>query len=142
MGMFDWYKKVLSEYANFQGRATRNEFWWFYLVNILIVFGLMFLAGILLALLFDSGGMASVAMIPYGLLVLYGLAIFIPTLAVIVRRLHDVGKSGWFYLISIIPLIGAIILIVFLAQPSEPNANKWGPVPGSEGSIGDGLVDF
>ena len=74
---------------------------------------------------------------------IYSLATIIPSLAVAIRRLHDVGQSGWFALISLVPLVGGIILLVFLAKESQPQTNKWGPVPGhSSSAMEDSLVDF
>ena len=94
----EWYLKVMKQYADFNGRARRKEYWMFLLFNIIFA---------LVAMLVDNLlGMRINEQIPYGYLyLLYGLATFIPGIAVGVRRLHDVGKSGWFLLIPIYNLI-------------------------------------
>ena len=126
--MIDWWKKVVIEnYANFEGRARRSEYWYFVLANILLYLSIVFL-GVLLAFIPYIGFISSTFVILY---VVLALGLFIPSLAVVVRRLHDTGKSGWFYLINFIPL-GGIVLLVFLCQDSEPGSNKWGPNPKEE----------
>ena len=110
-----WYLLVLKKYAVFSGRASRKEFWMFYLFN--IIFAIV--AGILDYILGTRGLFSS----------LYNLAVFIPELAVTVRRLHDVGKSGWMLLILLIPIIGVIWLLVLLVTDSNPGENKYGPNP-------------
>lgn len=85
----------------------------------------------------------SAMMIGLGLLGILVLGIIIPSLAVIVRRLHDTGKSGWWYLISFIPF-GSIVLLIFFCLDSEPGTNKWGPNPkmlNSSPNITDQLID-
>lgn len=120
--MINWYKKVVFEnYANFKGRARRSEYWYFALGNLILLF---------IAAVIDNVAGINFAPIPYGpiyLLVL--LANFIPSLAVAVRRLHDVGKSGWFYFIILIPFIGAIWLLVLFFTEGERNTNQYGPDP-------------
>ncbi|MEO0038892.1 MAG: hypothetical protein RIQ59_2103 [Bacteroidota bacterium] len=120
--MINWYKKVVFEnYANFSGRARRSEYWYFALMN-LIVLAVAAVLDNLLGLTFG--------ILPYGYLYLFcALAVFIPGLAVAVRRLHDVGKSGWFYFIVLIPLAGAIWLLVLFCTEGEPNENKYGANP-------------
>jgi len=96
---------IQKNYANFNGRATRSEYWWFLLFQILAIF---------VALLISPA--------------LYGfvwLGLFVPSLAVTVRRLHDVNKSGWFYLFVLIPLIGPILLIVWLCSGSVNKGNRF-----------------
>jgi uncharacterized membrane protein YhaH (DUF805 family) len=115
-----WYLEVLKNYAVFSGRARRTEFWMFILVNILVT--------MLLAFVDSSLGMT----VSYGvgtLSSLYGLAVLIPSIAVAVRRLHDTGRSGWWWLISLVPFIGIIVLLVFAAQDSQPSNNKYGVNP-------------
>lgn len=117
----NWYFKVLEQYADFSGRARRKEYWIFALLNIIFA---------MTATLLDNLFGITFREIPYGpLYVLYGLAVFIPGLAVLVRRLHDSGRSGWMVLITLIPLIGAIWMLVLLVTDSEPGTNKWGPNP-------------
>jgi uncharacterized membrane protein YhaH (DUF805 family) len=106
---------VLKNYAGFSGRARRTEYWMFALFNFIITAVL------------DLIGMAVKLGTYLGLI--YGLLVLIPGLAVGVRRLHDTGRSGWWLLIAIIPIIGAIILIVFMVMDSEPGDNKYGPNP-------------
>lgn len=119
----NWYLKVWQQYADFSTRARRQEYWMFVLINFLIVMGLYIVSFLLL--MTES----SLAFLMTGIILIYGLATFIPSLAVAARRLHDTGKSGWWLLISLIPLIGAIILLVFLLTDSQPGDNKWGPNP-------------
>lgn len=126
----NWYLKVLKQYADFKGRARRKEYWYFILFNgifALIAMGLDNLLGIT----FSSYNRN----LFYGYLyVLYGLIVFIPSLAVVVRRLHDVGKSGWWYLIVLIPVIGAFIILYYMIKDSEPGTNKWGENPKGVGA--------
>lgn len=115
-----WYLKVLRQYADFTGRARRTEYWMFTLVSVVISVVLAVLDTVLGSSL--SGGI--------GLLSgLYGLAVLLPSLAVGARRLHDIGQTGWWLLIGIIPLIGTIVLIVFFATEGDRQANTYGPDP-------------
>lgn len=117
----NWYLKVLKQYADFSGRARRSEFWYFALFNFIFACVAMILDNILGI----SFGITS-----YGpLYLIYSLAMFIPGLAVMVRRLHDVGKSGWMYFIALIPIIGAIWLLVLFFTESQQGENKWGANP-------------
>ena len=115
----EWYLAALSKYAQFSGRSRRKEYWFFYLFNLLISVGLAILDNVL-----GLGGAG------FGLLSgLYALAVLIPGLAVTVRRLHDTGKSGWWLLIVLVPLIGAVVLLVFMVTDGTPGANEYGPDP-------------
>ena len=117
----NWYLKVLKQYADFKGRARRKEYWMFILFN--IIFG-----GI--AMILDSVFGIAIEGVGYGPLYgVYALVLFIPGLAVVVRRLHDIGKSGWMLLITLIPLIGAIWLLVLLLTDSNPEENIYGANP-------------
>jgi len=117
----NWYLKVLKEYANFSGRAGRKEFWLFTLFNAIFAIVAMILDNLLGLAIRDVG---------YGpIYILYILATLIPGLAVSVRRLHDIGKSGWYLLIGLIPCIGGIILLVFYATAGDPGENEYGPDP-------------
>ena len=122
----EWYLKVMRDnYANFNGRARRKEYWMYVLVQSIIMIGLMILDSIL-GLDFELQGIS----LGYGYLYLIGLIVhFIPSLAVLVRRLHDVGKSGWFYFIFLIPIIGIIWLLVLYCTEGQKQDNKWGPDP-------------
>ncbi|MBV7440351.1 DUF805 domain-containing protein [Weeksellaceae bacterium TAE3-ERU29] len=123
----NWYLKVLKQYADFNGRARRQEYWMFALINAIISVVLMALVGIAAGIGGEGG--ASLAILFYSLYGLYGLATFIPAIAVLVRRLHDIGKSGGWFFIGFIPLIGAIWLLVLLATDSQPGENEYGPNP-------------
>ena len=125
----EWYLKVMREnYANFNGRARRKEYWMFALFQFILMIVLMILDSVL-GLGFDIGGIP----LGYGWLYTLGaLAHFIPGLAVVVRRLHDVGKSGWFYLIGLIPLIGVIWLLVLMCTDGDKGDNAYGPDPKAE----------
>ncbi|MEV0399682.1 DUF805 domain-containing protein [Actinoallomurus sp. NPDC050550] len=110
-----WYLAVLRNYAGFVGRARRTEYWMFVLFNVIIT------------VVLDLIGMAVKLVSILGFV--YGLAVLIPSIAVGVRRLHDTGRSGWWLLIGIIPIIGTIILIVFMATPGDRGDNTYGPDP-------------
>lgn len=110
-----WYVKALKSYATFTGRARRMEYWMFFLVNFLVSLALAVIEAIL-------GGK--------GLLMgLYSLAVFLPSLAVSVRRLHDTNRSGWWLLIALVPLIGGIVLLVFTFRDGQRGDNQYGPNP-------------
>lgn len=111
----DWYLEVLKKYAVFTGRARRKEYWMFFLFNVIIA--------IVLSVIDTSVGLPGV------LSTIYSLAILIPGLAVTVRRLHDTSRSGWWLLIALIPILGAIALLVFMMLDSEPGENEYGPNP-------------
>ena len=116
----NWYLGVLKKYAVFNGRAQRSEYWFFILFNIIISIILSVLDGLLGSYDVQSG---------FGLLSgIYSLAVIVPSIAVTTRRLHDIGKSGWWQLIAIIPLLGAIVLIIWLAMDSKED-NKYGENP-------------
>ena len=100
----DAIKACFSKYATFSGRANRSEYWYFYLLSFIV------------------------GLIPF-IGYVAGLALIIPSLAVAVRRLHDIGKSGWNLLLCLIPLVGAIILIIWYCQPSQEGDNEYGPNP-------------
>ncbi|MBR3938832.1 MAG: DUF805 domain-containing protein [Bacteroidales bacterium] len=112
-----WFIKCFKQYADFKGRARRKEYWMFALINWLI--------GVVMGLL----GLAILSWI-------YSIAALIPGLAVGVRRLHDIGKSGWWLLIALVPIIGWIWLIVLCIQDSQAGVNEWGPNPKGEDMIG------
>jgi uncharacterized membrane protein YhaH (DUF805 family) len=117
----NWYLKVLKQYADFSGRARRKEYWMFVLFNMIFTIVAMILDNVL-GIAMEGIGYGPI----YGL---YVLAMLIPGLAVAVRRLHDVGKSGWIILIALIPLIGAIWLLVLLVTDSNPGENQYGQNP-------------
>ena len=136
--MIDWYKKVVFEnYANFTGRARRSEYWYYTLCNVIISLIMYVLIIIAVAIGSDGESPGILFYLLYGILMIYVLATFLPTLAVVVRRLHDTGKSGWYYLIGLIPLVGGILLIIALVTDSQPGSNQWGPNP----KEGDNFID-
>ena len=106
---WNWYVEVLKKYAVFDGRARREEFWMFVLVNLIVTIVLNLISGFI--------GM------------IYGFAVLVPSLAVGARRLHDTNRSGWWQLIGLIPVIGIIVLIVFFVQDSQPGNNQYGANP-------------
>lgn len=116
----NWYLAVLKKYAVFSGRATRSEYWYFALFNIIV--------SVVLALvdsLIGTGGSESLGILSG----LYSLAVLLPSLGVAIRRLHDTDRTGWWLLIGLVPLIGIIVLLVFFIQDSQPGDNKYGPNP-------------
>jgi uncharacterized membrane protein YhaH (DUF805 family) len=115
MNFTDAIKFVLIlNYANFGDRSGLREFWFFALLNLLVVVAFWIITSIVSALSF--------------LVMIYGLAVAIPAIALAVRRLHDTGKPGWWVLIAV-TIIGLVPLIYWFAQPSEPNDNQYGPQP-------------
>jgi uncharacterized membrane protein YhaH (DUF805 family) len=125
-----WYLKVLNKYAIFTGRARRSEFWFFVLFNIIFSVVALILDNVIGTTISLHDNTYGDIPMPYGYIyILYVLAVFIPGLAVTVRRLHDVGKSGWMYFIILIPIIGSIWLLVLLFIDSQTGRNKWGENP-------------
>ncbi|NKE04767.1 DUF805 domain-containing protein [Mesobacillus selenatarsenatis] len=112
-----WYLEALKNYANFKGRARRKEYWLFNLFHILIM-GTLYLAG-----------SAMESLLLFVVILIYYFLTLIPYLSVTVRRLHDIGYSGWMYLVNFIPLVGGIILLVFTCLDSDANENKYGANP-------------
>lgn len=110
--MIDWFVKCLKNYATFTGRARRKEYWYFALVQFIIL---------IVAQIIDA--ILGTEFVFYAIV---ALALFIPSLAAAVRRLHDTGRSGWWSLIALIPLIGAILLIIWLASDTKQENNQWG----------------
>ncbi len=107
----NYYLEVLKKYAVFTGRAGRREFWMFFLFNILISIVLGIVGKFLHIDILST---------------LYGLAVLLPGIGVGIRRLHDIGRSGWWLFIGLIPFVGVIILIVYWAQQGMPGANQYG----------------
>lgn len=118
----NWYLKVLKQYADFNGRARRTEYWMFLLFNIIFTFGAMLLDSLL--------GLTISREVPYGpIYLIYVLSVLLPGLAVSVRRLHDTNKPGAYIFLALIPLIGSIILLVFLASDGDKGENQFGSDP-------------
>ena len=127
----EWYIKVMRDnYINFKGRARRKEYWMFTLVYVIILMGCTALDNMLgTVFMMDGGALGEISM-GYGwVYTICGLVHFLPGLSLVVRRLHDVGKSGWFYLIILIPIIGIIWLLVLYCTEGQKQDNKWGPDP-------------
>jgi len=119
-----WYFEVLKRYAIFEGRARRKEYWLFLLFNIIVeaVLSVVDLATGTFNPRVGTGLLGGV----------YYLLVLVPSLAVAVRRLHDTNRVGWWLFVSLIPLVGAIILLFFLAQDGDAGANRYGPDPKAE----------
>lgn len=116
-----WYITCWKKYVDFGGRARRREYWWFWLINVVIAWILAMIA------VFTSN---DTNLSPfYWVAVLFSLAIILPSLAVQIRRLHDVGKSGWWIFISLVPFIGSLWLLVLMLSDSQAGTNQYGPNP-------------
>lgn len=113
--MVEAYKRFLRNYTNFSGRSTRSDYWYVVLANLLIGFVIGFI-----------GGLLGIAEITSTIIAIYSLAVLIPGIAVFIRRMHDINKSGWWWFISLVPLVGAIILLVFMCTDSVNENNKYG----------------
>jgi len=114
----NWYLAVLKNYVGFEGRASRTEFWMFALFNAIIA--------VVLNIIWRAGVDAFLY-----IYILYALAVLLPSLAVAVRRLHDTGRSGLWYFIVLVPIVGVIMLLIWFCQPSQPGPNQYGAVPSS-----------
>jgi uncharacterized membrane protein YhaH (DUF805 family) len=117
----NWYLQALKQYATFGGRARRKEYWFFMLFNVLAIVVLS-----VLDVMVGTFSMEAEIGLFSGL---YALAMLIPGLAVLVRRLHDTDRSGWWVLLNLIPVIGALVILVFTLLDSQPGANRFGPNP-------------
>ncbi|WP_159947579.1 DUF805 domain-containing protein [Polaribacter septentrionalilitoris] len=127
----NWYLKVLKQYADFSGRARRKEYWMFTLFHVIFTYAFMFLFALI------GGALDTPLMLL--LMYVYPLAVFIPALAVAVRRLHDTGKSGVYILVGLIPIAGPIWLLVLLCMEGEYKTNQWGKNPKDINSV---EIDF
>ena len=124
MGFTDAVRNALmNNYVNFNGRASRSEYWWFFLFTMILQFIALPIDIVVLGYdIMDPGAIQIVGTIA-------GLALFLPSLCVLVRRLHDLGKSGWWFLIALIPFLGIIVLLVFMVTEGEQLPNQYGEVP-------------
>ena len=121
-----YYLEALKKYAVFHGRAHRAEFWWFVLFNAIFSFALNITFGARVGVPEESVSSASpLAILP----AIYGLAVLLPAIGVSIRRLHDTNRSGWWLLIALFPIVGAIVLIVFYAQAGDAGENQFGADP-------------
>lgn len=117
----NWYLEVLKKYTQFGGRSRRKEYWFFVLFNMIISFALTFIDAFTGTLNAELGlGLLSGA---------YGLAVLVPSIAVGFRRIHDTGRSAWWFLLLLIPLIGIIVILIFLLQDSQKEENQYGLSP-------------
>ncbi|NDV90110.1 DUF805 domain-containing protein [Alteromonas sp. 345S023] len=117
----NWYIEALKKYAVFSGRSRRKEYWFFVLFNVIFSFVLGFIDGMMGNVHMESG---------MGLLGgVYSLLLLIPGIAVSVRRLHDTNRTGWWVLLGLIPIIGALVLLIFMIQDSTPGENDYGQNP-------------
>jgi uncharacterized membrane protein YhaH (DUF805 family) len=116
MSFVDAVNSCFRQYVGFSGRASRSEFWWF------LLFGL--LVGLAAAIVDQRGTIGA----------LISLVLFLPSLAVGVRRLHDAGHSGWWLLIGLVPIAGLVVLIIFFVSRGDPGANRYGPPPTATGA--------
>ena len=125
MSFTDAISDGFSKYVTFSGRSSRSAYWWWYLFGILVL-----VVSLAIDYALGAGGI---------LYVLVALAMLLPNLAVLVRRLHDAGHSGWWVLIGLLPLIGAIVLLVFTLQGSD-QPNQWGNGPDERAAVAPGLT--
>lgn len=117
MGFMESIKTVFSKYAVFKGRARRSEYWWF----VLFCFIVTAILSAIGSYIFGDGDNY--------LVTAFDVAVFLPSLGVGMRRMHDIGKSGWWILIGLIPIVGLIIMIVWCARDGEPGSNQYGVNP-------------
>ena len=123
MPILDAVISCFQQYVGFSGRASRSEYWFFYLSFVVAALGMLVLT-VVSAFVLDAlaGLMGMLTMVTY-------LAFFLPTLSVTVRRLHDLGKSGWMFLVVFIPIVGGILLLVWFVSDGQPHDNAYGAVP-------------
>lgn len=122
----NWYFHCLTKFAEFKGRAQRKEYWYFVLISIVIFVALNIVDHSIGTVVSKSGiGLFSG---------FYSVVVFIPNIAVSIRRLHDTNRTGWWILVNFIPLIGLLILLVFFVLDSTPGDNRFGPNPKSVGT--------
>ncbi|MDE5205353.1 DUF805 domain-containing protein [Citrobacter sp. ANG330] len=112
----NWYLSVIKNYTGFSGRARRKEYWMFVLINMIICAVLNVIQSVI--------GMET----PY-ISIIYSLGVLLPSIAVAIRRLHDTDRSGWWVLLSLIPIIGTVVIIIFLCQNGTAGANRFGADP-------------
>ena len=119
----NWYLAVLKNYVGFSGRARRMEYWMFMIVNFFVYAGLLAIDRVMGHAIGDYG--------PGPLCAIYGLAVALPWLAVVFRRLHDTDRTGLWIFIHMLPFIGSIIFFIFMVMDSTPGTNRFGPNPKS-----------
>lgn len=117
MSFMDAVKSCFTQYVGFSGRARRSEYWFFFLFELIV--------STVLGTLFQVTQMTLFSVVDG----IFALACLLPGLAVCIRRMHDIGKSGWFILISLIPCVGTILMIIWCCKDSEPGENQYGSNP-------------
>ncbi|WP_127167924.1 DUF805 domain-containing protein [Xanthomonas euvesicatoria] len=125
----EWMLLPLKRYADFNGRSRRKEYWMFALMQLLVLFvfgGLFAVAAVAMG---NENGPGALAWLICAVMVIVFLALIVPGIAVTVRRLHDQDKSGWFYLVSLVPYVGAFVLLVFMCIEGTPGPNQYGENP-------------
>jgi uncharacterized membrane protein YhaH (DUF805 family) len=125
----EWMLLPLKRHADFNGRSRRKEYWMFMLLQMIVLMVLGGIFGIAAAIGGGDNGPGPLAWVVFAIIMIFGLAMIVPGIAVTVRRLHDQGKSGWFYLISLVPYVGAIVLLVFMCMDGMPGSNEYGESP-------------
>lgn len=134
----EWMLMPLKRYADFSGRSRRKEYWMFALLQVIVIFGIAIIGGVLGAFSPDASGEMSLGGgLMFGLFGIYALGIIIPSIAVQVRRFHDQDKSGWFVLLGFIPYIGGIIVLVFMCLDGTRGKNRFGDDPKMSDNVGD-----
>lgn len=113
----DAIKRAFNQYCCFTGRASRSEYWWFALFCFIV------------STILEVPGEPSTTNFCTWLNGVFGIVTLLPSLGLLFRRLHDTGRSGWNILWFLLPLIGAIVIVVYLCQPSQVEANEYGPMP-------------
>lgn len=127
MGLFEYFRRAITErYVAFTGRARRKEYWGFALFALLGAVAVLILGLVLDMVAVNGDGAPMFTII---LSSVYWLGLLLPGLSIMVRRLHDIGLSGWFVLVNFIPYIGGLVMLVFALLPSQERFNKWGQVP-------------
>ncbi len=130
----EWMLLPIKRYADFSGRSRRKEYWMFVLFNLLLLvaFGALMLVGAFVGRS-DTGAPGALFWIALTLYVLVALALLVPSIAVQVRRFHDQGRSGWFWLMNLIPYVGGLIVLIFMCMEGEQGDNAWGTDPKRQG---------
>ncbi|MEM7742511.1 MAG: DUF805 domain-containing protein [Pseudomonadota bacterium] len=114
---------IFKRYADFQGRSRRSEFWFFFLFNVILSFGGQLIVGLFAAAVPLIGAILAI------LLMIISLGLIIPGIALLIRRLHDLDKSGWWILIFLIPLVNLIMMLIWFTQKGTEGDNRFGPDP-------------
>ena len=130
--MFEWFSRAMRQYATFEGRARRKEYWYFALCYMLLYLVAMILDRLLGTHTHDTHEQLGAGLFTS----ILSLLMIIPSISVAVRRLHDLDRSGWWWFIQLIPLVGGIIMLVFTCQKGTDGPNRFGPDPLDEDRVG------